>query len=350
MTILRFTNDDHLAFPPKDIPCILYDDNGDVIREVERFLQNRLVTGMTTSTLIAYAYDLLSFYRFLNSKNISPGGLDDGIDFVLALRKLNAAPRTINRRIAVIKAFLNFYKEGLGDKLFLSSSTTGFYKGVRNKALLGNVRIKKKKNSLSVKVPASLIIPLSPTQIKKFIASLKKYRDLAIIYLMLFCGLRSCEVLALEISDIDFNDDKLKIRGKGQKERFLPISESVKNTLTFYLHHERPHASHNRCFVSLKGISRGRPMTNVGLRTLFRYRRRHALKSAHPHLFRHTFCTNLITQGVSLPVVQKLMGHTDIEITMDYIHMSTADIAQEYHKAINSLESNYGSIENKKSL
>lgn len=327
----------------RDIPCLLYDDHGGIVRKVEAFLENRLVRGMAETTLRAYAYDLLSFYRFLGSADISLNGLSlgFGVRFVIALREAGAAPRTINRRITVIGSFLNFHKSGLGDKVFASQANF-FYKGRRNNALLGKTWIKeKKKRSFRVKVPYTIITPLSATEIKQFMSHVRTYRDMAIIYLMLFCGLRTCEVLALTISDIDFADARLLIRGKGGKERILPIAPSVNNTLSNYLSYERPQTSHNRCFVSLKGCGRGQPMTPEGIRMFFRHRRKRALKKIHPHLLRHSFCTNLITQGVSLPVVQKLMGHNDIEVTLDYVHMSIDDVAKEYHEALNSLEKYY---------
>lgn len=72
---------------------------------------------------------------------------------------------------------------------------------------------------------------------------------------------------------------------------------------------------------------------------LFRHRRKIShLKQANAHKFRHTFCTNMIRQGVSLPVVQKLMGHSDIEVTMGYVHLSIDDVAREYHQAVGQLE------------
>lgn len=327
----------------RDIPCLLYDEHGGIIRKVEVFLENRLARGMATTTLRAYAYDLLSFYRFLGRADVSFNelSLGPGVRFVLSLRECGAAPRTINRRITVIKSFLNFHKAGLGDKVF-ASQVHSFYKGRRNKALLGNTRIKgKKEKLLSVKVPSTIIIPLSPTEIKQLLLRIRTYRDLAIVYLMLFCGLRSCEVLSLKTGDIDFAGAKLRIRGKGGKERILPISPSVNKKLSDYLNYERPQTFHNKCFVSLKGYTKGRPMTPEGLRMIFRHRRRHALKKANPHLLRHTFCTNLITQGVSLPIVQRLMGHTDIEITMAYVHMSIDDVAKEYRQALDSIEKNY---------
>jgi site-specific recombinase XerD len=327
-----------------DIPYMLVDGE-DLIDSVYDFLKLFHARGLSKNTIRAYAYDLLAFYRFLRRSNLKIELMTHShlADFILLQRRENTAPRTINRRITVVRCFLNVQYDQLGDELLSKIITPSFYKGTRNKALLGNSRLKQKtKKNLTVKVPSLIITPLSPTEIKKFLIGIRKYRDLAIIYLMLFCGLRSCEILALEVADIDLIDNQIRVRGKGGKQRVLPISGSVRKILIYYLDYERPHASHNRCFVVLKGHSRGEPMTETGLRKLFRYRRKRSfLPRAHPHLFRHTFCTNLITQGVSLPVVQKLMGHTDIELTMSYTHISLSDVYKEYHQATKLLQESY---------
>lgn len=329
---------------PHEVPFVLMAGEK-VIDSVFDFLRLLHLRGMARKTIRAYAYDLLSFFRFLEKQNLSPEILTPHhfADFILSQRKENAAPRTINRRLTVVRSFLNSQdhgtvSQGYGDQLF-SKTCPSFYKGTRNKALLGKSRLPGKNKSFTVKVPSVLITPLTSSEIKKFLLGLRKYRDQAILYLMLLCGLRSCEVLSLDINDIDFIDDQIRVRGKGGKERVLPISASVRQALQRYLDYERPECLHPSCFVVLKGLHRGKPLTSEGLRTLFRYRRQIShLKGANPHKFRHTFCTHMIRQGVSLPVVQKLMGHADIEVTLGYVHMSVEDVAREYHQAIDSLQ------------
>lgn len=324
---------------PHEPPFILLYD-GLVVEEVSKFLKLLMLKGVSAQTIRAYAFDLLSFHRFLGESCLTIETLQSQhtTDFLLFNRKTNMAPRTINRRLVVVRHFLNAQYNSLGDELF-QKTCSPFYKGRKNNALLGDLRLKGQKGSLKVKVPAILITPLSPAEIKRFLIGLKKYRDLAILYLMIFCGLRSCEVLALETDDVDLIDDQIRVRGKGGKERVLPISFAVRQALLRYMDYERPEGSHQKCFVALKGRKRGQPMTAEGLRRLFRSRRKKSVKKAHPHLFRHTFATNLVREGVSLPVVQKLLGHSDIEVTMGYLHLSQEDVSREYHRAIESLES-----------
>lgn len=324
---------------PHEPPFILVDEGG-IIKEAFGFLRLLFLRGISSQTIRAYAFDLLAFYRYLRESCLVIDILQPqhAFDFILSHRRSGSAPRTINRRLITVHSFLNSQYDGLGDMLFQETSPS-FYKGRKSNALLGNLRVKGQRSSLKVKVPSILIMPLTPFEIKKFLTGIRKYRDIAILYLMIFCGLRSCEVLALGVDDIDLIDDQLLVRGKGGKERVLPMSPAVRQALFCYLEYERPDCDHSICFVAMKGTNRGKPLTSGGLRKLFRQQRKKTIKKANPHLFRHTFATNLIQQGVSLPVVQKLLGHSDIEVTMGYVHLSLEDVSREYHQAIKAIGS-----------
>ena len=329
------------ALPIFDDPPFLLFDREEAISEVSSFLRQLLLKGMAATTLRAYAYDLLDFYRFMRVADISLHQLKPAhaIRFLSALRKKNAAARTINRRITVVRSFLNAVKPAWGNEVFVSSGSS-FYKGRRNRALLGPSRIKRAQScTLKVKVPITLKLPLQTDAVHAFIGQLKFLRDRAIVALMLCLGLRSCEIISLHIHDIDLDASHIRVRGKGGKERLLPISPWIHSSLTNYLKLERPSVAHTACFVVLKGARRGQPLTPAALRKIFRHRRDKSafLKNAHPHRFRHTFCTNLIRQKVPLPIVQKLMGHASIDTTLLYINLSMEDVAVEYHKAMNAL-------------
>lgn len=324
---------------PHETPFVLT-AGGNLIKAAFDFLNLLFLRGVSCQTIRAYAFDLLAFYRFLSECALSVETLQSqhAVDFILSHRRSNSAPRTINRRLVTIRSFLNDQYDGSGDRIF-KKSLPSFYKGRRNNALLGSVRSKGQRKNLSVKVPAILITPLSSSEIKRFMLGIRRYRDIAIIYLMLFCGLRSCEVITLDVNDVDLIDDQVRIRGKGGKERVLPMSPAVRQALLRYLEYERPtNCGHSKCFVAMKGEGMGRPLTTGGLRKIFRQRRKNSIKGAHPHIFRHTFATHLVQSGVSLPVVQKLLGHSDIEVTMGYLHLSLDDVSKEYHRAIKTIE------------
>ena len=168
---------------------------------------------------------------------------------------------------------------------------------------------------LRVKTPKRTIVPLSVDEVARFWSSFRNSRDLAIVGLMLLQGLRSQEVLDLNRDDLLLSEAQIRVRGKGNKTRFLPLAPEANQLLDHYLRLERPQTSTNALFVSLKGPARGARMTPAGLRSLFRYHRRTTgVKMANPHRFRHTFASDMVRAGVSLPALMQLDGaraHSD---------------------------------------
>src|SRR5262249_12477834 len=156
-----------------------------VVKHVHAFLERLHARGLSSKTLRAYAFDLLAFYRFLSEETVVEDRFDSHYltQFLLWQKERHAAPRTINRRLTVLRTFLNFQNPEWGERVF--GQTHSFYKGRRNKALLGPSRIPGRKKMLSVKVPGILITPLAPDEIQKFMAGLRSYRDQAIVQLML---------------------------------------------------------------------------------------------------------------------------------------------------------------------
>jgi site-specific recombinase XerD len=331
----------HRATSIDDPPWLIFRSH-DVIAEVRLFLKRHLLLGAASSTLRAYAFDLLALYRFLDAAGLVIDALAPrhAIAWLATLRKASLAPRSINRRIITARSFLNYLRRDSGSLLF-AAPRSPFYKGRRNGALLGPSRIKATApQSLRVKVPVLLKLPLQTDAIRAMIAALRSHRDRAILALMLCSGLRSCEIIRLKLHDLDLDAAALRVSGKGGKERILPISPWIVETLTAYTAIERPASSAIECFLARQGPHRGQPLSQEGLRKIFRTCRKNSplLAPAHPHRFRHTFCTNLIRQKVPLPVVQKLMGHAAIDTTLLYINLSLEDVAAEYHRAIDNLE------------
>ncbi len=98
---------------------------------------------------------------------------------------------------------------------------------------------------------------------------------------------------------------------------------------------ERPDPSTAALFVSLKGKARGARMTPAGLRSLFRYHRQTTgVKLANPHRFRHTFASDMVRAGISLPALMQLMGHAQIQTTLVYIHVTPMEVYQQYARAV----------------
>jgi site-specific recombinase XerD len=152
---------------------------------------------------------------------------------------------------------------------------------------------------------------------------------------MLLQGLRSAEVLALNREDILLSESQLRVRGKGNKLRFLPLAPETTQLLDHYLRLERPNPCTDALFVSLKGSSRGARMTAAGLRSLFRYHRQTTgIRLANPHRFRHTFGSDMVRAGVSLPALMQLMGHSDIQTTLLYVQVTPQEVFLQYARAV----------------
>jgi integrase/recombinase XerD len=184
-------------------------------------------------------------------------------------------------------------------------------------------------------MPRRIIVPLSVDEVARFWSSFRTSRDLAIVGLMLLQGLRSKEVLALNRDDLLLAESQIRVRGKGNKIRFLPLAPETIELLDHYLRLERPDACGSALFVSLKGRARGVRMTPAGLRSLFRHHRlTTGVTIANPHRFRHAFASDMIRAGVSLPALMQLMGHSQIQTTLFYIQLTPLDVYQQYARAV----------------
>ena len=182
-----------------------------------------------------------------------------------------------------------------------------------------------------------VIVPLAAEQVAQFWHSFRTFRDLALVGLMLLDGLRSCEVLALQLEDPQLADAQMRVLGKGNKKRVLPLPQEILEVLDKYLRVERPLTNSSFLFVSLKGRQRGRAMTPAGLRSLFRYHRGLSqVPIANPHRLRHTFGADMVRAGISLPALQHLMGHSHIHTTMLYVQLAPQDVWREYARAVDN--------------
>ena len=188
---------------------------------------------------------------------------------------------------------------------------------------------------LRLKQPKRVILPLSAEEVAKFWESFHTFRDLTLVALMLHNGLRSREALTLKLQDVQLAEAQLYVLGKGNKQRLLPLLPETITALQNYLLWERPLTNSPYLFVCLKGRQRGQAMTVAGLRSLFRHHRlRSEVLRANPHRLRHTFGSDMVRNGISLPALQKLMGHSHIQTTMLYVQLAPQDVWREYGQAV----------------
>jgi integrase/recombinase XerD len=323
-------------------------ENAETVVEANRFLETVRVRGLSLATSRAYAFDLLMLLRWcatLGHHQISALTSPALLGFISFQQHQNASPRSINRRLVTCTLFYRFVT---GHELAVSAGTAmaaQHYRGAGREHALGLFRTRRRQQRhLRVKTPRKLIEPLNSEQVKEFIHSLRRYRDLAIVYLMLFCGLRSFEVLSIKLGDLDIQQAQLRVFGKGNRERLLPLPALLKGVLADYVRLERPqNTTTSFLFVVLQGCRRAQPLTLAGLRSLFRHRRqsRAQVANANAHRFRHTFGADMARAGVGLVVLQRMMGHADPSTTLQYINLSIKDLTEEYNKAVAVIERRY---------
>ncbi|MDD9946932.1 MAG: tyrosine-type recombinase/integrase [Myxococcales bacterium] len=318
----------------------------DACAQANSFLETWEAKGLSAHTIRAYAFDLVLLLRWLNESGKPLAQLDtlDLVDFIESARGSGAQPTSINRRLTVFGLFYRFITGSDLDGHNARVAPAGHYKGRGRDRDLGLHQLHRRPHKkLRVKAPRKLVEPLDPRQVVLFMQTLRRYRDLAIVTLMLFCGLRTKEVIAMERSDVNLLDGQLRIRGKGNVERSLPLPRNLVGVLADYHRLERPKTDFEHIFVVLQGPARGQPMTLSGIRSLFRSRRTRSpdVANANPHRFRHTFGADMARAGVQLPVLQKMMGHAAPETTLRYVNLSMADIAEEYCRVAESIRLRY---------
>ena len=322
-------------------PYRVVDETGREMEWANRFLDLQRVRGLNELSLRAYGHQLLHFIRWwaqqpgVDVMSLGPPSFTEStlIDYVRAQREElpKLSPETINSRSAMLRRLFRFH--------FQVEMPHGPYRLQRFWWTPPGGRHRRGRTAvaadLRVRVPPRVIEPLSVEQVHRFWSSFRTARDIAVVGLMLLSGLRSCEVLALELEDLLLSEAQLRVRGKGSKVRMMPLPPETIRLLDCYLKTERPLTNTARVFVSLKGKGRGKPMTKAGLRSLFRHHRGvTTIRKANPHRFRHTFGADMIRAGVSLPALQRLMGHSNIETTLLYIQISPQDVYEEYARAV----------------
>src|SRR5207247_2799072 len=147
-------------------------------------------------------------------------------------------------------------------------------------------------------------------------------RNRALIELVYSAGLRSAEAVGLELADVDFEQEAVRVRGKGGKERIVPLGEEAAYRLRLYLQEGRPQLARgavDAVFLS----ARGRSLDTSTLRRI----------CPHPHRLRHAFATHLLEGGADLRVIQELLGHSSLSTTQIYSHVDGRRLRRVYDRA-----------------
>jgi len=333
-------------------PRIQGPGSGDV-DVANRFLAHLEARVFSPATVRAYAFDVLNFLRFCATRELTlsavqPAGLFDYLDWqarpvptgqrvVRLTDRRGAAPATMNRRIAAVRALFT-YLAIIGDRASSPVPAARGSSGLRatRRGLLGHLGPgRPRSGGQLVRAPRRLPESLEPTDVSAFLADLSSYRDRAIVLVMLFGGLRSAEVRGLRLADIDMGLRRVRVVGKGGRERVVPVDPAFFAELAAYLREERPAGCRTpECFVVLRGLTTGRALTEAGLRSLFRHHRASSgAIRVRPHRLRHTYGTELASAGMDLLVLRELMGHASPQTTAGYVHLAPETLAAEYAAA-----------------
>ncbi len=279
----------------------------DSLKDFTHFL--RLEKSLSINSIKAYNNDLKKLLQYLDYAGIHIGPEEIGQeiikDFIKWINDLQMSQRTQARVISGLKAFFKF--------------------------LLIEERIKEDPTALIESPKISRMLPdiLSLEEIEKIEASIDLskpdgHRNKAIIGVLYGCGLRVSELIELQISDMNLDMGYLKVRGKGDKERFVPIGSSAVREINHYLSQRNALTNISEESKDILFLNRrGKNLTRVMIYTITKNLALKAgiKKKVSPHTFRHSFATHLIEGGADLRAVQEMLGHESILTTEIYTHL-----------------------------
>jgi integrase/recombinase XerD len=279
--------------------------------------------GLSRNTLEAYRSDLLQFGAFLQRRDTDVLAAEhaDLAGFLSELanggpERPPVAPATLQRKAACLRSFYRHLRR----------------EGELHHDPTADLRAPRK----SQKLPQVL----SRDEVARLLSAPRgtdpgALRDRALLELMYACGLRASEAIGLEVGDVDLDAGVLRARGKGAKERLVPIGREAVVATRAYLDRGRPALVGLRDEPRLILNRRGSGLTRQGLyKIVQRYARDVGLDDRmSPHTLRHTFATHLLAGGCDLRSLQEMLGHADIATTQIYTHLSAERLKDAYFKA-----------------
>ena len=286
--------------------------------------------GLSRNTLSAYRTDLLQFGGFLagRGREATTASAEDLSEFLAALATGEAngdgdengrrpcSSATVNRKAACLRSFYrHLRREGL-----VSDDPAAELATPRRGRKLPEV--------------------LSYAEVQKLLAQPHggeptDLRDRALLELMYASGLRASETIGLELGDLDLEAGVLRARGKGDKERLVPVGGKAVAAVRVYVRSGRPKLVGERDERKLFLNFRGGPLTRQGLyKIVLGYAEKAGLAGRmSPHTLRHSFATHLLTGGCDLRSVQEMLGHADLSTTQLYTHLSGEELKEVYFSA-----------------
>ena len=278
----------------------------------ERYIKHfvsylKIERGLAENSIFAYQNDVLKLSDFSISKNIEPKSLtyENLQEFISELYDLGLSARSQARIISGIKQFFGFLI--LEEEIKIDPSE-----------MLEMPRIGRKlPEILSIEEIDQLINAID-------MSKAESHRNKAILETLYSCGLRVSELVDLKFSQLYFEEGFVRVIGKGNKERLVPVSESVEHEIRIYNDHVRRHQTVQKGNENIVFLNRrGAKLTRVMIFTIIKDLAKSIglNKTISPHTFRHSFATHMIEGGANLRAIQEMLGHESITTTEIYTHL-----------------------------
>lgn len=282
---------------------VRYDDENE--RVIKRYLACLLIDGKSDKTIELYQYTLLKMVNCLQMKVTDIGQYD--IRMFLAYEKSRGIS---NSTLETTRACLSAFFQWMTAEEIIPKNPCS--------------------NIKPIKCPNKQRYPFSSVEVDSMRSACKTKRERALIEVLISSGVRVSELTALKLDDIDFARMKLYVRhGKGDKERTTYISEVARTHLSAYL--KESDITSGLIFPNRTGGE----MTANGLRKILKKLAQRAnVENVHPHRFRRTFATGLADRGMPVQEIMRLLGHTNINTTMEYVYMNDEKVQISYKQYI----------------
>ena len=264
------------------------------------------------TTVNSYSEDIYKYLEYMESKNISSAldiSYNNLLDYLKYLDDNKYEVSSVARKIVSIKAFHNYLRENYNVvDISTKINTPKFYRKLPNILTIEEVD-----NLLDIKLDTPF-----------------DYRNKAMLELMYSSGLRVSELINLELSDIDLNNNYVRCFGKGSKERIVPVGEYSSKYLSIYINEYRDSMKKGYYTEKIFLNNHGKEMTRQGFFKIIKKiaKDKDINKNITPHMLRHSFATHLLNNGADLRRIQEMLGHSSISTTQIYTNV-TNDILKE---------------------
>jgi len=264
----------------------------------------------SSHTALNYRIDLEEFAKFLGAASVETVGYPDLRRFLAQLKGRNLKPRTLARKLSSLRSFFKFLQR---EKIIQTNPAK----------LLVTPKLDKPLPHFMSEEEAVQIIEAPKT------GKINSPRDKAIFEILYSTGIRVSELVGLDVEDVDFIGNIIKVMGKGKKERLVPIGDQALDVLKEYLDHRK--AEHKFVFANKNGTR----LTDRSVRNIInKYILEQAMaQHVTPHMFRHSFATHLLNHGADLRSVQELLGHVNLSTTQIYTHLTTDKLKKVYDQS-----------------